>query len=132
MLVQNIVLLLLIYRYQRCSSSRTAGLFAVLAGWAGILASGAMQPSYLNALYDFNNILLLASRVPQIFQNFSSKSTGQLSIVTYALNLAGASARIFTTLQQENAGTAMLRGAILSELILFLYFSDERLLFNIF
>ncbi|KAG7669918.1 hypothetical protein KSW81_008062 [Nannochloris sp. 'desiccata'] len=99
------------------SSSRTAGLFAVLAGWGGVLASGAMQPSHLNALYDFNNILLLASRVPQILQSYSDKSTGQLSIVTYALNLAGAAARIFTTLQQKNAGTAMLRGAMLSTLL---------------
>jgi mannose-P-dolichol utilization defect protein 1 len=119
MLVQNIVLLLLIYSYQGRSSSRTAGLFAILAGWGGILASGAMQPSYLNVLYDFNNILLLASRVPQIYQNYSNKSTGQLSIVTYALNLAGASARIFTTLQQKNAGTAMLRGAMLSKFFFF-------------
>ncbi|KAL4541787.1 hypothetical protein Ndes2437B_g06121 [Nannochloris sp. 'desiccata'] len=117
MLIQNIILLLLVYRYQGRSSSRTAGLFAVLAGWGGVLASGAMQPSHLNALYDFNNILLLASRVPQILQSYSDKSTGQLSIVTYALNLAGAAARIFTTLQQKNAGTAMLRGAMLSTLL---------------
>ncbi len=126
MLVQNIVLLLLIYSYQRRSSSRTAGLFAVLSGWVGILASGAMQPSHLNALYDFNNILLLASRVPQIYQSYSNKSTGQLSIVTYALNLAGASARIFTTLQQKNAGTAMLRGAMLSAFFSF-SFSPRQL-----
>ena len=53
-------------------------------------------------------------RVPQIWQNFIAGSTGQLSLVTYALNTAGAAARIFTSVQ-ENAGAAMLRGAVISE-----------------
>ena len=47
-------------------------------------------------------------------QNLSTKSTGQLSLVTYALNWAGASARIFTSIQ-EGAGAAMVRGAAISE-----------------
>lgn len=53
--------------------------------------------------------------MPQILQNFSARSTGQLSLITYALNTAGAAARIFTSIQ-EKAGAAMLRGAIISEL----------------
>ena len=57
---------------------------------------------------------LLACRLPQIVQNFGSKATGQLSIITYGLNTAGAAARIFTSIQ-EKAGDAMLRGAVISE-----------------
>jgi hypothetical protein len=44
--------------------------------------------------------------------------------------LAGASARIFTTLQQKNAGTAMLRGAMLSKFFYLFIFSatDDNML----
>lgn len=48
-------------------------------------------------------------------QNQSTRSTGQLSLITYFLNFAGASARIFTSIQ-EGAGAAMVRGAAISEL----------------
>ena len=120
MLLQNIVLLLLIYSYQRRSSARTAILFAFLAGWAGAFTTGAIQPRHLGALYDLNNVILLAARLPQIAQNFSTKSTGQLSIITYGLNTAGAAARIFTTSQEKNAGAAMLRGAVLSKKLIYM------------
>ena len=119
------MLLLLIYSYQRRSSTRTAVLFAFLAGWVGLFASGAMQPSHLSSLYDLNNLILIASRLPQIFQSFQNKSTGQLSVITYGLNTVGAAARIFTTSQEKNAGTAMLRGAMISEYTKF-YFIFKR------
>jgi mannose-P-dolichol utilization defect 1 len=114
-LIQNIALLFLIYRYQRRSSGRTIVFVVALVSWAALVTSGALRPSHLAAMYDLNNIILLASRVPQIAQNFAAKSTGQLSFVTYFLNTAGSAARIFTTLQEKNAGAAMLRGAMLSE-----------------
>lgn len=110
----------MIYSYQRRSSTRTAVLFAFVAGWIGVFASGAMQPSHLSALYDLNNVILIASRLPQIFQNFQAKSTGQLSVITYGLNTLGSAARIFTTSQEKNAGTAMLRGAMISKKIIYL------------
>lgn len=115
MLAQNIVLLLLIYRYQKRSSSRSALLFSFVALWGALFVGGSLKPHHLDALYDINNLIMLASRLPQIVQNFRAKSTGKLSLVTYSLNVAGATARIFTTLQEKNAGTAMLRGAVLGE-----------------
>lgn len=59
-------------------------------------------------------ICLLRCRVPQIWANLQAGGTGQLSLITYALNAVGASARIFTSIQ-EKAGPAMLRGAVISE-----------------
>lgn len=56
---------------------------------------------------------LLLNRVPQILSNFRAGGTGQLSLITYGLNTAGAAARIFTSVQ-EKAGAAMLRGSIIS------------------
>ena len=117
LLIQNIALLLLIYRYQARSSTRTALLFAFLAVWGGAFSSGSLSPPLVSSLYDLQNGILLASRLPQIYQSFRARSTGQLSIITYALNTAGAAARIFTTSQEKNAGAAMLRGAVISTLL---------------
>jgi mannose-P-dolichol utilization defect protein 1 len=66
------------------------------------------------ALYDANNLVLLAARVPQIAKNHANKSTGQLSGITFGVNTAGCVARIFTTLH-EGGGAAMLRSYALSE-----------------
>jgi hypothetical protein len=68
----------------------------------------------ITAAYDFNNIILMSARVPQILQNFQTKSTGQLSIITFAANTLGCVARLFTTMQ-EGGGSAMMRSYALSE-----------------
>lgn len=106
--------MMLIYHYQRRSVGRTLALLALLGGWALLFASGALKRSHITVLYDFNNVLLFASRVPQILQSQATRSTGQLSIITYSLNVAGSAARIFTSIH-EQAGAAMLRGAVISE-----------------
>ena len=56
---------------------------------------------------------MLAARLPQIAANARAKSTGQLSLVTYAANLCGAAARIFTS-ATEGGGTALIRSYALS------------------
>src|SRR3989338_7856890 len=43
-----------------------------------------------------------ASRIPQIFSNFKNQSCGALSGTTIFLAVAGAGARVFTTLQEVN------------------------------
>jgi uncharacterized protein with PQ loop repeat len=111
---QNAVLLFLVYHYQRRSAARAVALFALLAGWAALALGGGLSTTAITALYDCNNLILVAARLPQILQNFRTRSTGQLSGITYGLNTAGAAARIFTS-AQEAAGAAMLRGAIVSE-----------------
>jgi hypothetical protein len=112
-LVQNLILLSLIYGYQKASLRRKLSLYTFLIGWGAFFYGGYIKLDALDMLFDLNNILMLSSRFPQIIKNFRSKSTGQLSILTYGLNVAGSCARIFTTLQEKNAGPAMLRGAVL-------------------
>ena len=102
------------YRYQRRSIFRYFILFSLLLAWIGLYTGGYISDLYLESLFDINSLVLLASRVPQILQNYATGSTGQLSVITYFLNFAGSAARILTTLNEENAGTSMLRGAILS------------------
>ncbi|PSC68347.1 mannose-P-dolichol utilization defect 1-like protein 2 [Micractinium conductrix] len=116
LLLQNNLLLVLIYYYQRRSLARAATVGLLLAGAGAVALSGGLTKSHVTALYDCQNLILVASRLPQIWSNFVSKATGQLSIITYALNAAGAAARIFTSIQ-EQAGAAMLRGAMISTLL---------------
>ncbi|KAK2078449.1 hypothetical protein QBZ16_003289 [Prototheca wickerhamii] len=111
-LVQNVVLLGLIYKFQRHSALRPTITAAYLGLWATALASGAISRSSVAHAFDFASLLFMVSRVPQILQSFAAKSTGHLSGITYALNVAGGCARVFTSIQ-EGAGAAMLRGALL-------------------
>lgn len=83
------------------------------------LPQAAPGPSALRAWPACQGSHALPALVPaQILQNFTSRSTGQLSLITYALNWAGASARIFTSIQ-EGAGAAMVRGSAISALLNF-------------
>jgi hypothetical protein len=68
----------------------------------------------ITALYDANNLILMGARLPQIYKNFNDKSTGQLSIITFAANTLGCIARLFTTMQ-EGGGSAMMRSYALSK-----------------
>ena len=45
-------------------------------------------------------LLLLISRLPQIYQNARQGHTGMLAMPTYALNTLGSLARVFTILQE--------------------------------
>ena len=45
-------------------------------------------------------LLLLISRLPQIYQNARQGHTGMLATPTYALNTLGSLARVFTILQE--------------------------------
>lgn len=82
-------------------------------------SQAAAGPSALRAWPACQDSHALPALAPaQILQNFASKSTGQLSLITYALNWAGASARIFTSIQ-EGAGAAMVRGSAISALLNF-------------
>lgn len=67
----------------------------------------------IKAAFDFNSLLFLCARVPQILKNFRARSTGELSLITCSMNLGGCLARIFTSLQQ-GAGGAMVRSFILA------------------
>lgn len=52
--------------------------------------------------------IVIASRLPQIWESFKNKSTGQLSFITWFLNFGGSVARIFTTIQEVDDPLGML------------------------
>ena len=62
LLLQNNLLLVLIYYYQRRSLARAATLLALLAGGGFVAVSGILTRSQVSALYDCNNLILVASK----------------------------------------------------------------------
>ena len=97
-------------------------------------AAGSLTTETLQALYDFNTVIMTAARVPQIWSNYKvggkpatkgllepasqhrvwlqAKSTGQLSIFVFVMNFGGCLARIFTSIQ-EGGGIAMVRAYVI-------------------
>ncbi|KAK9135874.1 hypothetical protein Syun_015204 [Stephania yunnanensis] len=52
------------------------------------------------------------ARVPQIWENYKNKSTGELSFLTCFMNFGGSIARVFTSIQ-ESTPTSMILGSVL-------------------
>eukprot|EP00879_Flechtneria_rotunda_P002573 GHRR01002772.1.p1 GENE.GHRR01002772.1~~GHRR01002772.1.p1 ORF type:complete len:246 (+),score=70.33 GHRR01002772.1:204-941(+) len=110
---QNLLLLGLIYKYARLPASRRLAALVLAGGTIAAVVTGNVSMEIASAAYDLNNAILVCARLPQILKNFSNRSTGQLSIITYAANTLGCLARIFTT-TQEGGGAAMLRSYAIS------------------
>jgi len=72
------------------------------AGIIGYLLSGVLPLSALQIIQSCSSPLTIASRIPQIYSNFRNGHTGQLSFITWFLNVGGTLARVFTTLQEVN------------------------------
>lgn len=96
----NVIILLLFVKY---STSNKQTLHAVRWLLAPVLFSGLIyQPQYLSKLQSCAAPLYIISRIPQIYQNYTTQSTGQLSSATYTANFVGSVIRILTTATQLN------------------------------
>jgi len=117
--LQNVVIVALLYHYEKRASSE---LFAILSIYAISLYCFLLNPGdvisfqIVSFLYSLNIPIFVASRVPQIWTNFSYKSTGQLALLTWLLNFGGSMARVFTTVQ-ETSDNLMLAGYVLGVLL---------------
>jgi mannose-P-dolichol utilization defect 1 len=121
LIIQNLVILLLMYRY----SNRLATGIIILTGYVSMLllmCSPFFPLRILETMTLGNVVLSVASRVPQIARNSSSKSTGTLSAITCWGVFLGASARVFTTLQDVDSVNILvgyITGACLNGVIAF-------------
>mmetsp|Transcript_66523 Transcript_66523/g.130469 ORF Transcript_66523/g.130469 Transcript_66523/m.130469 type:complete len:293 (+) Transcript_66523:33-911(+) len=126
LLVQNAVIVSLMWSYNRTSTLERAAVCGVLAAFAvwglglsaecgplGACWKGAIELKG-SALEDCLEVrpcqallialpmpLMLMARLPQILANFRNGHTGILSVVTLSMNSAGSLARIFTTFQAK-------------------------------
>merc|ERR1740123_714514 len=68
---------------------------------AFILATTEMVPLVILAqIYKSNLLIVFGSRLPQIYQIFKDKSTGNNAFFTWFMNFGGSAARLFTTFKE--------------------------------
>ncbi|PNY06561.1 mannose-P-dolichol utilization defect 1 protein [Trifolium pratense] len=102
LLIQAFVLVAIIYYYSRPLSTFTWIRPLIYCAVAPTVLAGQIDPVLFEALYASQHAIFLFARIPQIWQNFSNKSTGELSFLTSFMNFGGSMVRVFTTIQ-ENA-----------------------------
>jgi len=114
--VQNVVIFMLLFVYGGGLSALT---FLSIGAYLSILYvfianPGNLVPFTVIAALQATNIpIIIASRIPQIWTNFRTKSTGQLALITWLLNFAGSAARIFTTMKEAPGDTLLLAGYVI-------------------
>jgi len=111
--VQNIATIYLMSKFGvTAAAKRRAKLFMVSYGLAcayiGLHLKQCRRNIELAQKVSYGGLQL--SRFPQIMLNFRSKSTGQLSMVSYVLNVIGSTARLFTTVKQLGGNRSLMMG----------------------
>lgn len=113
LLAQNILLMILIWYYgsgdsdeRTCTRSKNIGRVMIM----GIIFSSLLY-LYLDtlvpvllwkSLMNIQILMVAYSRLPQIVENFRTKSTGELSSLMFILNTLGNTARLFTFIKETN------------------------------
>lgn len=98
--VQNLVLVCVVTLYvgARLVSS-LLGCCAITAVVVA-MALGMLPPEATNALFGASVILGLGAGLPQLWRNWRSQSTGELSPTVALMGLSGSTTRLFTTLSE--------------------------------
>ncbi|KAK7383173.1 hypothetical protein VNO78_28846 [Psophocarpus tetragonolobus] len=127
LLIQALVLVAIIYYYSRPVHTITWIRALLYCAVAPTVLAGQIDPLLFEALYASQHAIFLFARIPQIWQNFSNKSTGELSFITSFMNFGGSMVRVFTTIQENAPGSVLLgyvigvatNFTILSQIILY-------------
>eukprot|EP00352_Strombidinopsis_acuminata_P005593 CAMPEP_0176372076 /NCGR_PEP_ID=MMETSP0126-20121128/25143_1 /TAXON_ID=141414 ORGANISM="Strombidinopsis acuminatum, Strain SPMC142" /NCGR_SAMPLE_ID=MMETSP0126 /ASSEMBLY_ACC=CAM_ASM_000229 /LENGTH=270 /DNA_ID=CAMNT_0017731785 /DNA_START=23 /DNA_END=835 /DNA_ORIENTATION=+ len=126
-LVQNMIIILLIWNYNKTIGIAQKGAFVVLAGlYMTILFQDQLiSEDAWKMIQSSSNVMILFARCPQIYANFSAKSTGQLAFLTFLLNAVGANVRLLTVLVESDNFLYNLQfivGAVLNTILLLQFF----------
>lgn len=109
-LVQNAMLVLLVWRFSQASPTRVVlGLASCASAGAGI---ATLPQPLLWTLPAVAIVTNMAARVPQILTNLRQKHTGQLSAVTLLIAVLGSFARVITTLTETGDPVMLLSYSI--------------------
>ncbi|KAG0626857.1 hypothetical protein M758_2G156800 [Ceratodon purpureus] len=111
-LMQSLLCVALIYHYSPKLGPFTLFKSALYCALAPSLLAGRLDANLFEALYACQHAIFFAARLPQIYQNWRTKNTGQLSFLTNFLSFAGCGVRTFTSIQ-ENAPFSMVVGSVL-------------------
>lgn len=103
-LFQNAAILLLIWQYNKSIGSlEKLGVVVFFGAYAFVLYSGQVMTEDLWLLVSNSSSLMqMASKLPQLYTNFTNKSTGQMAFFTFFLNFAGAVARLGTVMFESD------------------------------
>eukprot|EP01039_Chlorochromonas_danica_P002640 gene2640-2884_t len=99
-LIQNIILVLLLWKFMKPSPSLSTKVWVVLLLLFTVGVCFGLPEHYLYLIPLANFPLMIYSRTVQIISNYRNSTTGQLSSITTFLTFAGNLIRIFTTIQQ--------------------------------
>ncbi|KAH9543349.1 hypothetical protein CY35_13G060200 [Sphagnum magellanicum] len=100
-LLQSLICLALIYYY---SPHRGKGVWiksALYCALAPTLLAGKLDATLFEALYACQHAIFFFARLPQIWENFQTKNTGQLSFLTNFMATGGCVVRTFTSIQEQ-------------------------------
>ncbi|XP_020581734.1 mannose-P-dolichol utilization defect 1 protein homolog 2 [Phalaenopsis equestris] len=112
LLIQALVLVAILYYYSAPLGVKTWITALLYCAVAPTVLAGQINPVLFEALYASQHAIFFSARIPQIWENYKNKSTGELSDITCMLNFAGAIARVFTSMQ-EKAPTSVVLGSVL-------------------
>nr|ACU14562.1 unknown [Glycine max] len=118
LLIQALVLVAIIYYYSRPLHAITWIRALLYCAVAPTVLAGQIDPLLFEALYASQHAIFLFARIPQIWQNFSNKSTGELSFITSFMNFGGSMVRVFTTIQENAPKSVLLAMQLVSQQIL--------------
>lgn len=127
LLIQAIILVAIIYYFSQPMPMVSWIRPLLYCALAPTVLAGQIDPVLFETLYASQHAIFLFARIPQIWENFSNKSTGELSFLTCFMNFAGSIVRVFTSMQ-EKAPTSVVMGSalgvvtngtILSQIILY-------------
>lgn len=127
LLIQALILVATIYYYSQPVPVTTWIRALLYCAVAPTVLAGQIDPVLFEALYASQHAIFLFARIPQIWKNFSNKSTGELSFLTCLMNFAGSMVRVFTSMQEKAPSSVVLgsvlgmstNGIILSQIILY-------------
>ncbi|KAJ4966943.1 hypothetical protein NE237_018792 [Protea cynaroides] len=127
LLIQAIILVATIYYYSQPTGTKTWIRALLYFALAPIIFSGQIDPVLFEALYASQHAIFFFARIPQIWENYSNKSTGELSFLTSFMNFGGSIARVFTSIQEKAPTSVTLgsmigivtNGTILSQILLY-------------
>lgn len=127
LLIQAIILVGIIYYFSQPLGMKMGMKGLLYCAVAPTILAGQIDPVLFEALYASQHAIFLFARVPQIWKNFKSKSTGELSFLTFFMNFAGSMVRVFTSLQEKapmsvalgSALGVLMNGTILSQIIIY-------------
>lgn len=135
-LVQMLVIILMVWAFTpKVGMGEKLLVFAGLGGWIFfLLRDEGINDDMWKMISASSGGFIIASRVPQIFQNFSAGSTGQLAFVSFLLSFAGCVARLGTVLfetddiyfQAQFFASTFLNGIIVLQFVLYWNSSAQK------